>query len=407
MKKKITSVLFLITFTFTYNLQAQTVTSFTTANGLPHNNVNCVAIDTNDDVWLGTQSGVAKYDGTDWTYFTTDDGLLHNTISCITVDSQGNVWAGTDYGVCKYNGSTWSSYTAADGLGNNWVKYIAEDADGNIWIGTMTGLSKFDGVSTWENFTTGDGLPGGVCFITVDAQGNKWLGTFLWGMVKYDDTEFTTFTTEDSLPDNNNIRAIAIDDQNYKWVATSQGISVFDNNDEWVTNYMMDDGLFTEAVKDIDIDSEGNLWIGTYTDYLNEGAVNKFDGTDWVYFEVDQDQTIDSLISIVIRRLAIDSEDNIWVATGNGLSKISGANAGITENYLSADFRMYPNPANDHICIYAGESQTVEIYDVAMQKVAVHSCNGEKHLNISLDSYAGGVYFVRTGNTTKKLIVIH
>jgi len=406
MKRIITSMLLLTSSVMICNLYSQTIISFTTDNGLPHNCVNCIAIDADDNAWMGTQSGVAMYDGTDWTYFTTDDGLLHNTIICVTVDSQGNVWAGTDYGLCKYNGSVWSSYTTSDGMASNWVKYIAEDADGNIWVGTMAGVSKFNGTDTWDNYGITEGMPSGACFITFDDQGNKWFGTFMSGMVKYDDSDFTAYTTTEGLLDDFNILSIAIDDQNYKWVATSQGISVFDNSNAWSANYLMADGLFTEAVKDIDIDSGGDLWIATYTDYLNEGAVNKFNGTDWEYFMVDEDQAIDSLISITIRRLAIDSEDNVWVATGNGVSKIINSGVGIQDNDHQQDFILYPNPASDHFIITPGEDGIVRIYDVAMNNVSVFKNKGEKQVSISVEGFAPGVYFVKTGNATKKLMIM-
>ncbi|MBU0764807.1 MAG: T9SS type A sorting domain-containing protein, partial [Bacteroidetes bacterium] len=396
-------------------LNAQTITNFTTENGLPHNNVNCVAIDGNDAVWFGTQSGVAKYDPDDgpegsWLYFTTSDGLVHNTIKCITVDHLGNIWAGTDYGISMYNGSVWTTYNTASGLGSNWVYHIAEDAAGNIWVGTMIGLSRYDTGGGWTNFGSADGLTSGVCFITFDSQGNKWLGTFMSGMAKFDDADFTFFTTNEGLLDDFNILSIAIDDQNNKWVATCHGISRFDGNDQWAADYLEGEGLFTEAVKDIDFDSEGNLWIGSYTDYLNEGAVNKYDGTNWEYFVVDQDDTIDSLVSIVIRRLAVDSQDNVWVATGNGASRISSGNVGISEQIRYNDLILFPNPASSVVNVFLpeiNETGNIEIYDRSMKKIGEFAVNGADNISFPVRHYPEGLYLIRNGKSIKKLIIAH
>jgi len=167
---------------------------------------------------------------------------------------------------------------------------------------------------SWTSWGMADGLMSGVCNISFDSQGITWLGTFTAGMVKFDNTEFVPFTTDEGLLNNFNILSIAIDDQDYKWAATPLGISVFDQNDQWLTDYTMENGLYTEAVKDLAFDSQGNLWVGNYTDYLNQGAVNKFDGSNWEYFVTDQAEPIDSLISIAVQRLAVDSQDDIWVA---------------------------------------------------------------------------------------------
>ena len=96
--------------------QIMTITSYTTANGLPDNNVLDVAVDGNNTKWFATQGGVCRYNDTSWTTFTTANGLIDNFINCIAADHYNNIWVGTDFGISKWNGSTWTSYTAANGL---------------------------------------------------------------------------------------------------------------------------------------------------------------------------------------------------------------------------------------------------------------------------------------------------
>ena len=50
----------------TFSLKAQTFTNYTTANGMPHLNVNCLTEDASGNMWFGTYEGVSKYDGVNW-----------------------------------------------------------------------------------------------------------------------------------------------------------------------------------------------------------------------------------------------------------------------------------------------------------------------------------------------------
>ena len=70
-------------------------TNFTTKDGLPSNEVYAVFQDSKGYIWIGTDKGVAKYDGYTFKIFTTEDGLTDNTIFDFAEDSKGNIWATT------------------------------------------------------------------------------------------------------------------------------------------------------------------------------------------------------------------------------------------------------------------------------------------------------------------------
>ena len=95
-----------------------------------------------------------------WTNYTTastSTSLCNNNVYAIATDAQSNIWIGTNDGLSKYDGSTWVTYTAPDYLGSNEVTSIAKDTDGNMWFGTYGGVSKYDGAD-WIIYTTTDGL---------------------------------------------------------------------------------------------------------------------------------------------------------------------------------------------------------------------------------------------------------
>lgn len=68
--------------------------------------------------------------------FTTKDGLPSNEVYCVFQDSKGFIWVGTDRGVARFDGYEFKVFTAEDGLTDNVVFGIAEDSSGNIWFTT-------------------------------------------------------------------------------------------------------------------------------------------------------------------------------------------------------------------------------------------------------------------------------
>ena len=103
------------------NFVGQTFTNFTSADGLVDDNVTCGTYQGNGILWFGTQNGISKFDGVNWTNFTTstDSNLISNTITAIKTTNNGDLWVGTDFGVCKYADSIWTCFTTADGLGDD------------------------------------------------------------------------------------------------------------------------------------------------------------------------------------------------------------------------------------------------------------------------------------------------
>jgi uncharacterized protein YaiE (UPF0345 family) len=199
--------------------------------------LNTLFIDNQGNKWLGydinyndgTDIGLLKFDTqNNWTtYSQANSGLPNNKVRGISNDNQGNIWIGTDKGAAKYNGTTWTTYNKTNsGIVNDTIKTIATDAQGNIWFGARGGVSKLNG-TTWTNYTkSNSGLAvDRIEHILIDPQGNKWFGTNGGGVSKFDGTTWTTFNTTNSGIIFNFIRHIAIDNQGDKWIVTGDGIS--------------------------------------------------------------------------------------------------------------------------------------------------------------------------------------
>ncbi len=403
--KNITSLLVTICITgFSY---AQTFTNYTTSNGLLSDNVNCVDTDAAGVVWFGTQDGVSVFNGTTWTNYTagSNPGLVDNTIQAIHCAANGDVWVGTDFGASVFSAATWTSYTTTSGLANNQIKCITEDGAGDIWFGTSAGASKYDGAA-WTNVGTAQGLPfGGVNEIDVKANGEVWFGTGLSGIRLYNSVVTGSITETNGLIDNR-IRAMVFDQQDKKWIGTSEGISVLGTTNALSFHYTT---IFTlpppdtlNPIEDIEMDSDGNMWVGVYVDYLvTEGGVCAYNGNQWLEFDV-----ADGLVGPVIRALAIDNNDDVWVATSTGVTKISNTSLAL-EKLTKLSFKMYPNPASDEVTLLfekGTENTQVEVYNSSMQWITNHTLSGQE-LRLSTRDLSPGMYFVKFGTQVSKLVI--
>jgi len=347
-------------------LQAQTFTTYTTTDGLPDNFCSGgVAIDDSNHVWVGTALGLAKYDGTNWTTYTTTDGLVDNYVLCVAVDGN-DVWAGTPQGLSKFNGTTWTTYTTVDGLADNTINYVFADHYSNIWAATGIGLNKFDG-AVWSTFTTTNGLLGDdIKYMTESPANIMWIGA-LGGFSKYIEPNiFTSYSiaTIDSLA-SDNVFAIAVKDNGDKWIGTWNGITMLDTNNTWVKNIRVADGLYNNFVQDIKIAPNGDIWVGCFASYNGDGGVSFYDvsADSWTSYSVPQ-----GLADMQVVRLAPDQNGDIWVATGNGLSKISGVNSIAETTKISVS--ISPNPASDFISVALDEiPQQISILNACGQVV--------------------------------------
>ena len=384
------TIISIILMAATFNSMAQTFTNYSTTNGLPDNFcVGGIAVDTNNNVWVGTAAGIAKFDGTSWLSLTTTQGLVDNYTNCIAVDKNNNIWVGTNMGISKFNGTTFTTYTIANGLIDNGVKYINVDMNNNLWIGTDVGVSKYNG-STFTNYTVSDGLPTNVItYITSDTLNNKWFATEMGGISKYNNATFTTISTitVDSLLDNNTF-AIAVDKFENKWIGTWMGITKINAAGNWVANYRTIDGMYNDYVRDLKFDSKGNLWIGLFADYNLDGGISRFNGTNWISYT-----TADGLADKQVIRLAVDKNDDIWIATGNGVSKLTSPSAISVNN--QERISVYPNPVSDYLFIQLKNHTTQFTISDITGKTISHHIISENSNKIDVSNLSPGVYLLQ------------
>ena len=100
------------------------------------------------------------------------DGLSNLNVKCMLQDHTGYLWVGTDNGLFRYDGSSFRSYGHADGLPNNEILSLAEAPAGTLWIGTNSGVAQASG----EHFQAVEaGEEGRTSGISFDSSGNVYL----------------------------------------------------------------------------------------------------------------------------------------------------------------------------------------------------------------------------------------
>jgi ligand-binding sensor domain-containing protein/serine phosphatase RsbU (regulator of sigma subunit) len=252
---------------------------YTTENGLLENDISSVAVDPGGDIWFSYASkGIArKSPGGIRNYTEEDRRIISNSVNCLMVDSEEYLWIGTNLGITVYSGGEpFTDIDASMGLPGNKVQTLMEDQSGNVWIGTLSGLACYDR----QNLTKFDQEEGlldlMILSLTEDRYGNIWIGTSGGGLYKYDrhkedGVPISLFAT-DSLISSNNIFSMEFANDSTLLIGTEKGFDriFLDENQQiqMVKSYDESNGFFglENNLNALLRDHEGRFWFGTSSD---------------------------------------------------------------------------------------------------------------------------------------------
>lgn len=143
----------------------------TNQNSLINDFSNCIKFDKENNIWIGTQSGLSKlsfdsnsYQNPFFTNFSKIEGdensLAHNSVYDIVIDKEDRIWLGTRSGFSQYLGSgKFRSWTQQKQFSNDVVYSIQDDIYGNLWMGTNEGIVKYNPHNnTFKQFNIEDGI---------------------------------------------------------------------------------------------------------------------------------------------------------------------------------------------------------------------------------------------------------
>lgn len=366
-------------------------------NGVSSNNISTLFQDQKGYIWIGTENGLNRFDGNQFTLYQKNNPLYSNfhanSINTICETTDKELWLGTDNGVFIYNQvkDTFTPFvkqTSDKTSITSWITHIIQDKAGNIWIAThKQGIFLFntqtDKLTQFE-IPQNDNI---VIRILNDEQNNIWLsGPYQLCKLNKVNNTFETYAIEEKTE---SIYSMALweDSSNHIWIGTwDKGLWKLDPQTKQVEKYLTegkgilhihsileyspellfigsDDGLtiFNPVTKESFLynnygdsekslsdkfiypmlkDREGGVWIGTYYNGINYlppycGQFNGYsESSDIPYFN-----------SRIISRFCEDENGNIWIASDDsGLSCFNPS----TMQFLDFNGRKKLNKHNLH-----------------------------------------------------------
>ena len=355
-------------------------------DGLSHSKVNCIYQDSNGFLWFGTNKGLNKYDGYQFTVYVKDSDNLNsisaNLIRCILEDSDGNLWIGTESGGLNRYDRRYDTFSHFDAdtsseivLSGNDVNSIIRDRQGYFWLGTDNGLDRLD----WQHKKITHYLPypsasnpqlsNEIMVVYEDRLENLWVGTLGGGLCLFDrgDEKFTYYLHDEKDPhsiSDNEIRSIYEDSQGNLWIGTtSEALNLYHKGKKQFSRFYPDrTNPESNTIRAILDDGLGNLWIG------NRGGLYEFDRKNGQFTGYTQNPNNPySLVQNSVQTICKDAKGDLWIGTRGGISYLNTSNL---------PFVHYRADANDLRCL---------------NKPVVYAILEDRHGDLWFSTEGGGV----------------
>ena len=325
---------------FKINLDDKSVENYKNNNSkisIPSNNVRDIISDSEGKLWIATDKGLCTFDYEREEFITYNkksyqsNSLIDDEIFCLLKDSSGLIWIGTYSGISRFNPNSNFTHFKLDpyednSISGNVIHGIYEDDDKTLWIGTNeSGVNIINGESIKHLNKENSNI---VSDLIEDITGFKnyiFIGTNegLSVLVKNDKTAknytITNYTTKDGLP-SNKIRSLFIDSKGYLWIGTNKGLAILDTNNNKIIDitYILDEmGVSDKFIRAVYEDSKGNYYIGCFL----EGGLIKINPNTKeykIYKNIENDDS--SISNNSIRYINEDLYGNILVGTSHGIN---------------------------------------------------------------------------------------
>ena len=269
--------------------------------------------------------------------WTERDGLPQNFVNALAQTPDGYLWLGSERGLIRFDGTRFSILTPENtaGLTTAWVTALAAGADGTLWVGTGGGgLVRYrDGVLTPMDL--GDAAEGGLApninRLLLDSRGRLWIGTDGDGLHMRDGDGVRRVGKDQGLL-GERVLALAEAPGGDVWVGSSGGIQrLTERNEraglndptgmEVLDRMTLEFAPRPEALEGIRAtalasDPDGTLWIGTPGNGLLRFRHGELSRPD------DEGELAGAVVSSLLR----DRQGSLWVgANGGGLFRLRDA----------------------------------------------------------------------------------
>ncbi len=240
-------------------------TDFTIEDGLPDNTINAIIQTDNGLLWVGTESGLASFDGRIFTPVrlripgAAPPGAVHSLV----VGSDGDLWVGTDAGIVRIPKpdlndpylATSSAYRVGEEQSDE-IEALLKARDGVIWAGTNHGLYRFDG----QAFVRA--IPAAYVSRIEQAVDGRLMLITGSGLVEYDGHKTTSHAGLGARigVEDNEIFDVFEDSEGTTWYCTNKGVRPVGNH---APSHFLPYQQAHTATFRISADSHGTLWLST------------------------------------------------------------------------------------------------------------------------------------------------
>jgi signal transduction histidine kinase/ligand-binding sensor domain-containing protein/CheY-like chemotaxis protein len=308
-----------------------------TQEGLPQNSVHALVLRRDGYLWLGTESGLVRFDGVTFTTFDRQSVpvLKDPKVTALFEDSNRELWVGTDEGmILKYTREEFVPVAMHEPL-HPPIRAFFQDKSGTMWVAAGEQVARTVG----KELVALKGSRGLVFGFEQDAQGTIWVATG-GGLARVAGDHLVP---AESAATNVAVRVVHQDRQGALWLGAADGLWRINGRDR--RRYSIANGLPANDVRALLEDKTGALWIGTSGGGLarltraepgaapapargGAGAAAGAPAANGVASangiaagNIDIIQTYtqrDGLTDSAVTVLAEDQEDSIWIGTQSG-----------------------------------------------------------------------------------------
>jgi len=284
-------------------------TVWTQQQGLPQDAIRAITQTPDGYLWLGTDEGLARFDGYEFVVFSRDhDNLPSNSITALAAGKDGSLWIGTPNGLAQYRDKRFRSYTQKDGLPDNSIGSLFVDHSGTLWIVAGGNLSRLED-GRFANFRPERDIPMHAVRAVAEDAARSILVAGNSSIARFENGKFTSVFEPSTLM-NDFPAGMLADHASNLWILGIRGL-IQRLPDGRIRRYGARDGLSDSfGLRAIWEDRDRNLWVGT------DNGVARFEGERFRTRTETRGGELDSVLCIFE-----DREGNLWIGSNTGLTR--------------------------------------------------------------------------------------